>query len=452
MTFERIYASGLGLTIGSISGTTVRDIVFRDSYLFKTFKGIYMKFRMPSNPLDSGNGLVENIYYENITMEAPIQWPIWIGPAQQTGGSSANLCHASPCSLCWPTLPFQTCDAVPNTQYRNITLKDIHIRNPQGSPGMILGGSDYGDGEASIVDLRFINVRVEVGAKGDDGVDLLSLFPSLKYPIDDNLAKRSVAAFYVIILVAALCLLTILTNSWRKRRRRRLDQSSSIGHNARAEHEGVMVEHEGLRRTRKWSKNGSKAALVAISMANILITIQLIHTFFMTPNIRSPQHYFVCRGVERGVATGATFPIPSCFADKTGRKAPSYSYIPILREQIVIALVLGSCWLAYCVMMRKLWPQADCFQRDRARGHRPIPESDTFQDDNDRGDESSSDGEELEDRNQMESQNSEESELTEQSDLSIHRSGAPPPPDVFSSFCNSVQTNFMEQPTDTSSP
>lgn len=85
MTFERINASGLGFVIGSIAGTTVRNITFRDSYLYKSYKGIYLKFREPES-LWKQPGVIEDILFENITMESPEQWAIWIGPAQQTGG------------------------------------------------------------------------------------------------------------------------------------------------------------------------------------------------------------------------------------------------------------------------------------------------------------------------------------------------------------------------------
>jgi hypothetical protein len=66
------------------SGSTVRNITFRDSYLYQTFKGIYLKFRHHDNPVWQGqHGHVEDILFENITIEEPIQWGVWIGPAQQ---------------------------------------------------------------------------------------------------------------------------------------------------------------------------------------------------------------------------------------------------------------------------------------------------------------------------------------------------------------------------------
>lgn len=38
MVFERINASGVGLTIGSIGGSVVKNITFRDAYMYKSIK------------------------------------------------------------------------------------------------------------------------------------------------------------------------------------------------------------------------------------------------------------------------------------------------------------------------------------------------------------------------------------------------------------------------------
>ncbi len=131
MLFERIHASGLGLVIGSIGDSTVRNITFRDSYMHKTYKGIYTKFRGP--------GLIRDVLYENIVMFEPEQWPIWIGPAQQA--DSINICKADPCSLCWPDIPFAECNMPSDAQYINITLRNITVINPVDSTGVILGSA-----------------------------------------------------------------------------------------------------------------------------------------------------------------------------------------------------------------------------------------------------------------------------------------------------------------------
>jgi len=129
---ERVSASGLGLTIGSIGESNVRNVTFRNCTMHHTFKGIYLKFR--------GNGNIQDVLYEDIVMEAPEQWAIWIGPAQQA--DSSFVCDAHPCSLCWPELPFAECNMPPNASYVNVTLRNISIINPVRSPGIIFGSDN----------------------------------------------------------------------------------------------------------------------------------------------------------------------------------------------------------------------------------------------------------------------------------------------------------------------
>jgi len=132
MLFERISASGLGLVIGSIGQTRVNNITFRDSVLHHTFKGIYMKTRWYDVGPIGETAMISNILYENITIDEPEQWGIWIGPAQQTG---------QPCPLYWPIVDRSECLMSGAQTWVNITLKDITINNPIKSPGVLLGNS-----------------------------------------------------------------------------------------------------------------------------------------------------------------------------------------------------------------------------------------------------------------------------------------------------------------------
>ena len=43
------------------------------------------------------SGVISNVLYENIILDAPEQWAVWIGPAQQSVSSS--LCNPHPCRL-----------------------------------------------------------------------------------------------------------------------------------------------------------------------------------------------------------------------------------------------------------------------------------------------------------------------------------------------------------------
>eukprot|EP00483_Globobulimina_turgida_P005037 UN05047 len=131
MLFERINASGVGLTIGSIRAkhdTCIKNITFRNVYMYHTWKGIYMK----SAP-GSGNGSISNILYENITMDSPTNVPIWIGPQQAI--------YDGQCSLLWPMDPFSKCPVTSHITWNNITLRNILINSPKQSPGVILGNN-----------------------------------------------------------------------------------------------------------------------------------------------------------------------------------------------------------------------------------------------------------------------------------------------------------------------
>ena len=144
MLFERIEASGIGVTIGSIGCSIVNNITFRDIHMHHTWKGIYMKFRGCG---DENGAKISNVLYENVYIDKPKQFAIWIGPAQQS--DSSRLCAAHPCSICWPQLNkvlpnIATCDGQANSKYENITLRNITIVDPQFDygQGVILAADD----------------------------------------------------------------------------------------------------------------------------------------------------------------------------------------------------------------------------------------------------------------------------------------------------------------------
>lgn len=134
MLFERINASGVGLTIGSIgpsaSHTCVRNITFRDSTMYNTFKGIYLKSR-PGAPGHTGE--ITDVLYENILIRNASQWSIWIGPQQAS--------YKEACSLIWPFFPTAKCPVPDGMTWNNITLRNVTIDGPQLSPGVILGNT-----------------------------------------------------------------------------------------------------------------------------------------------------------------------------------------------------------------------------------------------------------------------------------------------------------------------
>ena len=99
-----------------------------------------MKFR-GGDEIEGGR--ISNVLYENIWMEAPTQFAIWIGPAQQS--DTSFLCAAHPCSICWPQLEdYVECNMDQNFIYENITLRNITIVDPKFSygQGVIIGNPE----------------------------------------------------------------------------------------------------------------------------------------------------------------------------------------------------------------------------------------------------------------------------------------------------------------------
>ncbi len=74
-----------GMAIGSVAPhelhSCVRNITFRNITFIDPIKAVYVK----TNPGSSGDGIIENIIYEDITIEKPKWWGIYIGPRHDTG-------------------------------------------------------------------------------------------------------------------------------------------------------------------------------------------------------------------------------------------------------------------------------------------------------------------------------------------------------------------------------
>ena len=303
MTFERIHASGLGFVIGSISGTTVQNITFRDSFLYRTYKGIYTKFRLPEEEIDVGPGLISDIVYQNITMESPLQWPIWIGPAQQTHGDSAFLCDPSPCSLCWPNVPFQQCHVVPDAVYRNITLTNVRIRNPAGSPGVIMG-----DESQLIEGMTFENVTVETRSVSIPHEELRRMFPSLDLPVDDRIAKTTLSVVHWGMGFLLFTVGLFFAKKWR------VSNATETG----ATHSESTSPGQSPSSAKVLCQSIAKV-LVALFTVIVFVTVLFLSygIIFVVPKTALQSKYFICEGVRNGIAIGTTFPVPECFVDMT---------------------------------------------------------------------------------------------------------------------------------------
>ena len=130
-----------------------------------TSKGVYVKF----NGNAAKGGIIRNVTYENIYIDRPDSWPIWIGP-QQAGikrdGQKYDPCSGDPCSLCWPQTKSATCPGVAGL-IDGLTLRNITINKPESSPGVIIGNSSVPIRNIVFDGVRFIDPPAH-GAFGSD--------------------------------------------------------------------------------------------------------------------------------------------------------------------------------------------------------------------------------------------------------------------------------------------
>ncbi|GKY97422.1 hypothetical protein MPSEU_000700700 [Mayamaea pseudoterrestris] len=176
---DGVNASGLGFAITS-SGGRVHDIAIHNSRLYRSIKGLYLKF-YPSQDDASGGGAIEHVQIENVTMESIAQWPLWFGPGQRA--TEQGACQADPCSLCWPQASTSSCNVIPTTVMRNLTLRNVQINNPKLANGVMLSDPD----KKALMDIIiFENVRVTRGEQLAYATkDLTQTFPGLKRPVRD---------------------------------------------------------------------------------------------------------------------------------------------------------------------------------------------------------------------------------------------------------------------------
>jgi len=84
ITIEDIYTfNGVGMSVGTVAPNPdhncIDGVIFRNIVMDYPLKGIYLK----NNPGKKGDGIVQNIRYENLTMNYPVWWAIYVGPQQQ---------------------------------------------------------------------------------------------------------------------------------------------------------------------------------------------------------------------------------------------------------------------------------------------------------------------------------------------------------------------------------
>ena len=138
------------MSIGSLSPSAgrncIRNITARNWRMIRPLKSIYVK----SNPGHEGTGIIENLHFQNFTMDRPVWWCIYIGPQQmkEPDGDGPGCMY----------YPFGkgVCETEPRVTMRNITLEDIQIHNSLFYPYTIRCNATN-----PCKDINFYNVRTD---------------------------------------------------------------------------------------------------------------------------------------------------------------------------------------------------------------------------------------------------------------------------------------------------
>eukprot|EP00957_Ditylum_brightwellii_P180926 13784320-Ditylum_brightwellii.AAC.1 len=208
-------------------------------------------------------------------MDAPLQWPIWIGPAQQSDARS--LCYPNPCSLCWPHVPGAVCQGEKHTTFENITLRNIVINRPKQSPGVLLAHQDY-----PMKNIVFDHVQVlpwgSLVDNNDESFPLLRPFD--RFALTNNVAAdRHVTTLRFLMGITSVASVAGLYKLYTK---------SSV---AQLQTAGAIM-----------------LALVGVGLAIVAPTAIRVERY---------DEYFECSNIQGGIATGNTWPVPSCFLDNS---------------------------------------------------------------------------------------------------------------------------------------
>lgn len=135
---------GVGVSLGSVppdnNHRCIDNVTARNLHFTTPLKAIYIKPN-PAKP-PPATGSITNILYEDVVVEYPVWFAIWIGPQQQhqPGGRGTD------CSFLFPLKGFE-CVADPEVTVANITIRRMRVSNTLMSPGVLLmNSSNPGEG------------------------------------------------------------------------------------------------------------------------------------------------------------------------------------------------------------------------------------------------------------------------------------------------------------------
>jgi hypothetical protein len=247
---------------------------------------------------------------------------------------SSNICKANPCSLCWPQVPLSQCNPIKSGTFRNITLRNVVIHNPIGSPGVILA-----DESNPIHTIIFENVTVTKGAMISSwmGRDIKELFRALDQPLEDH--TTWMYSFYVIagcLLIVFVCVVGAFIrhlirasalyfsqedSSWddmsSRLMKRKLSDDNDVVLAMITRSSGHVDQNLTRRTIKPWRR--SVQGLIISLMAFLLFAIH--DTLMVLADRSNSSKFFVCKGVVNGFALANTWPVPHCFTDKTTNSA-----------------------------------------------------------------------------------------------------------------------------------
>jgi hypothetical protein len=130
---------GVGVSMGSvppeIGGNCIDDVVASGVSFISPLKALYVK----PNPAKSGpaTGAITNVLYEDVDIQEPLWWPIWVGTQQQHqpgGGADTG------CSFFYP-IANTSCPTDPEVTLANLTFRRIAIHGGLFSPGVLIANA-----------------------------------------------------------------------------------------------------------------------------------------------------------------------------------------------------------------------------------------------------------------------------------------------------------------------
>lgn len=131
---------GVGISMGSVppdvGGNCIDGVHVRGATFSKPLKAVYVKPN-PAKADPRATGTIANIVYEDLRIDDPLWWPIWIGTQQQHQPHERT---GTGCSFFYPLFGAQ-CPTDPQVTLANITLRRVTVNGGVFSPGVLIANA-----------------------------------------------------------------------------------------------------------------------------------------------------------------------------------------------------------------------------------------------------------------------------------------------------------------------